>query len=149
MTRTSSFRGRLLKESNSNQCCGDKGGVVLAETTVTLLSLGKLRRLTPDACSPKPQRIGSFQVGRAPGKRLWSHTTSPPLLGKSPNLDFSHLKNGNNINFTGLFCGVDNIIMSKCYVNVQRLTLVLVSGSFHLYPLPFSSSSWVSALLWD
>ena len=62
---------------------------------------------------------------------------------------FSHLKNGNNINFTGLFCGVDNIIMSKCYVNVQRLTLVLVSGSSHLYPLPFSSSSWVSALLWD
>ena len=63
---------------------------------------------------------------------------------------FSHLKKGNNnINFTGLFRGVDNIIMFKCCVNVQHLTLVSVSGSSHLYPLPFSSSSWVSALLWD
>lgn len=84
--------------------------MVLAETTVTLLSLGKLRRLTPDACSPKPQRIGSFQVGRAPGKRLWSHTTSPPLLGKSPNLDFSHLKNGDN----------DTYLEAECYDNVHE-----------------------------
>ena len=120
MARTSSFRGRLLKESNSNQCCGDKGGVVLAESTVTLLSLGKLRRLTPDACSPKPQRIGSFQVERAPGKRLWSHTTSPPLLGKSPNLDFSHLKNGDNDTyFRGLLgkgSGTTSV-HSRCSIN--------------------------------
>lgn len=48
------FWGRLLKEGNSNQHCRDKGGVVLAESTITLLSLGKRVHRTPDACSPKP-----------------------------------------------------------------------------------------------
>lgn len=36
----------LLKESNGNQCCRDKGGVVLSESTVMVLSLGKLVHLT-------------------------------------------------------------------------------------------------------
>lgn len=90
------FQGKLLKESNSNKYCRDQRGVVLFQSTVTLLSPGKLPRLTPDACSLKPQRIGIFQVVRAPGKGLWSRTKSPPLLGKSPNLYFSHLKSGDN-----------------------------------------------------
>ena len=106
----SSFRGRLLKESNSNQYGRDKGRVVLADSAVTLLSLGKLRLLTPDACSPKPQRVGSFQVGRAPGIRLWSQRKSPPLFGKSPNLDFSHLKNGDK----------DTYLETECYDNVHE-----------------------------
>lgn len=52
------------------QYCRDKGGVVLAESTVTPLSLGRLVHLTPDACSPKPRGIGIFQVVRAPEKGL-------------------------------------------------------------------------------
>ena len=110
MAGISSFRGRLLKESNSNQYGRDKGGVVLADSAVTLLSLGKLRLLTPDACSPKPQRIGGFQVRRAPGKRLWSQRKSPPLLGKSPSLDYFHIKNGDK----------DTYLETECYDNVHE-----------------------------
>lgn len=56
-----SFKGK-------QEYCRDKGGVVLAESTITLLSPGRLVHLTPDACSPKPLGISIFQVVRAPEK---------------------------------------------------------------------------------
>ena len=90
-----------------------------------------------------PALAGGFFTTEPLGRPGYGHISH--LTAES---QFSHLKNGNNnIYFTGLFCGVDNIIMFKCYGNVQRLTLVLATGSSHLYPLPSSSSSW--ALLWD
>lgn len=88
------FQGKLLKESNSNQYCRDRGGVVLAESTVTLMSLGKLGRHTLDACHPKLQGISIFQVVRAPGKGLQSHTKSLPLLGSYQTSIFSPEKWG-------------------------------------------------------
>lgn len=33
------FQGRLLEESNTNQYCYDKGGVVVGKSTIMLLSL--------------------------------------------------------------------------------------------------------------
>lgn len=88
--------GRLLKESNSNQCSGDKGGVVLAESTVMLLSLGKLRRFTPDACSPNLRESVASKSGELQGKRVWSHTNPHPSLGSHQTSILLLWKNGDS-----------------------------------------------------
>lgn len=55
-----------------------KGGVVLAESTVMLLSLGKLRRLTPDACSPKLRESVASKSGELQEKGLESYKIPTP-----------------------------------------------------------------------